>query len=142
MSRGYLVQGVEPVQARAQVIANFSTSGCSFNRAGPAQEQFQVVTLWHVLEHLPDIRGTFKRLFALLADRGVLVDQRGVPNSTGWLGIVHTTAPTGQRGTFRATLHTFGRTYVRFCTNTASNWLRPSECGWTHHISLCSVKPI
>jgi len=83
MSRGYLVQGVEPsTQARAQVIANFSIPVVPSIELVPAQEQFQVVTLWHVLEHLPDLRGTFKRLFALLADRGVLVI--AVPDRGSW----------------------------------------------------------
>jgi len=83
MSRGYLVQGVEPsTQARAQVIANFSIPVVPSIELVPAQEQFQVVTLWHVLEHLQDLRGTFKRLFALLADRGLLVI--AVPDRGSW----------------------------------------------------------
>jgi SAM-dependent methyltransferase len=83
MSRGYLVQGVEPsLKAREQVIANHGISVMPALDLVPSQEQFQIVTLWHVLEHLPDLRATFKRLFALLADRGVLVI--AVPDRGSW----------------------------------------------------------
>lgn len=83
MSRGYLVQGVEPnLKAREQVIANHGISALPALELVAAQEQFQVVTLWHVLEHLPDLRNTFKRLFALLADRGLLVI--AVPDRGSW----------------------------------------------------------
>lgn len=83
MSRGYLVQGVEPsLKAREQVVANHGISVMPTLDLIPAQEQFQVVTLWHVLEHLPDLRSTFKKLFALLADRGVLII--AVPDRGSW----------------------------------------------------------
>jgi len=83
MSRGFLVQGVEPsLKAREQVIANHGISVLPALDLVPAQEQFQIITLWHVLEHLPDLRGTFKRLFAMLADRGVLVI--AVPDRGSW----------------------------------------------------------
>ncbi len=82
-SRGYLVQGVEPsLKAREQVIANFSIQVVPTLDLVPAQEQFQVVTLWHVLEHLPDIRTTLKRIFALLADGGLFVI--AVPDRESW----------------------------------------------------------
>lgn len=83
MSRGYLVQGVEPsLSAREQAIAKHAFSTLPALEQIPAHEQFQVVTLWHVLEHLPDLRTTFKRLFALLADRGLLVI--AVPDRGSW----------------------------------------------------------
>lgn len=83
MSRGYNVHGVEPsLGAREQAIANFSIPVVPDLEQVPAQEQFQVVTLWHVLEHLSDLRGTFKKLFALLGDRGVLVI--AVPDRGSW----------------------------------------------------------
>lgn len=83
MSRGYLVQGVEPsLKAREQVIANHSIAVLPALDMVAAHEQFQVVTLWHVLEHLPDLRSTFKRLFSLLADRGSLII--AVPDRGSW----------------------------------------------------------
>lgn len=83
MGRGYLVQGVEPnLKAREQVIANYGISALPALDLVAAHEQFQVVTLWHVLEHLPDLRATFKRLFALMADRGLLII--AVPDRGSW----------------------------------------------------------
>lgn len=83
MSRGYHVKGVEPnLQAREQAIANHAIPVVPALDLVPPQEQFQVVTLWHVLEHLPNLRSTFKRLFALLADGGLLVI--AVPDRDCW----------------------------------------------------------
>jgi SAM-dependent methyltransferase len=83
MSRGYLVEGVEPnLNAREQAIANHGIPVVPSLELVPLQEQFQVVTLWHVLEHLPNLRATFKRLFALLADGGLLVI--AVPDRGCW----------------------------------------------------------
>ena len=73
-SRGHLVQGVEPdIRAREQAIANHSLSVLPALAQVPAHEQFQVVTLWHVLEHLHDLRQTMKRLYALLENDGTLI---------------------------------------------------------------------
>jgi 2-polyprenyl-3-methyl-5-hydroxy-6-metoxy-1,4-benzoquinol methylase len=82
-SRGYVVQGIEPsLCAREQAIANHSLSILPQLELLPAQEQFDVITLWHVLEHLPDPRTTFKRLFALMADGGLLAI--AVPDRGSW----------------------------------------------------------
>jgi SAM-dependent methyltransferase len=83
MSQGYLVEGVEPnLRAREQAIANHAIPVLPSLELVPPQEQFQVVTLWHVLEHLPNLRSTFKRLFALLADGGLLAI--AVPDRESW----------------------------------------------------------
>lgn len=83
LGRGYLVSGVEPnLHAREQAIANYSISVVPALEQVAGTENFQVVTLWHVLEHVPDLRATFKRLFALLADHGLLVI--AVPDRESW----------------------------------------------------------
>jgi SAM-dependent methyltransferase len=83
MSRGYLVEGVEPeLKAREQAIANHSIPVVPSVEQIPNKEYYQVITMWHVLEHVPDIRATFKKLFALLADRGVLII--AVPDRESW----------------------------------------------------------
>lgn len=83
MSRGYLVEGVEPdLQARERAIASYAIPVLPSLELVPAQEQFQVITLWHVLEHVPNLRATFKRLFASLADQGVLLI--AVPDRESW----------------------------------------------------------
>ena len=83
MSRGYLVEGVEPdLKAREQAIANHSIAVVPSVEQIPNKEYYQVITLWHVLEHVPDVRATFKKLFALLARRGILII--AVPDRESW----------------------------------------------------------
>lgn len=82
-SRGYLVRGVEPsLEAREMAIANHSLEVVPDLDSIRRAEGFRVITLWHVLEHLPDLRGTMKKLFALLADGGLLVI--AVPDRSSW----------------------------------------------------------
>ena len=79
----YLVQGVEPeVKAREQAIANHALSVLPKLQLVEAREQFQVITLWHVLEHLHDLRGSMKQLFARTAEDGVLMI--AVPDRGSW----------------------------------------------------------
>ena len=83
MGRGYQVQGVEPsLKAREKAIAEHGIHVVAGIDRIPAQEQFQIITLWHVLEHVPDPRATFKKLYALLADGGLLVI--AVPDRESW----------------------------------------------------------
>jgi len=83
MSRGYQVQGVEPsLKAREQAIANHGLPVVPSLDQVPGQEQFNVISMWHVLEHVPDLHATFKKLFALLAEGGLLVI--AVPDRDSW----------------------------------------------------------
>ncbi len=83
MSRGYVVQGVEPsTAARQQAIADHSLQVVPQLEQVAAQENIQVITMWHVLEHVPDLRATFKRLHSLMADRGLLLI--AVPDRGSW----------------------------------------------------------
>ena len=83
MSRGYQVEGIEPdVKAREQAISNHSIAVVPSLEQVPNQEYYQVITMWHVLEHVPDVRATFKKLFALLADRGIIMI--AVPDRESW----------------------------------------------------------
>ncbi len=82
-SRGYLVQGVEPdLGAREQAIANHALDVVPNLDSIPSNEQLQVVTMWHVLEHVPDSRKTLKKVYSILADRGVLLI--AVPDHQSW----------------------------------------------------------
>ena len=81
--RGYLTQGVEvDLGAREQAIANHSLDVVPSLDAVPAQEQFQVVTMWHVLEHVAEPKRTLKRIYSQLSDRGFLVI--AVPDRESW----------------------------------------------------------
>lgn len=83
MSRGYSAQGIEPsLNTREGVIANYSIPVVPSIEDLPHQEQFNVITMWHVLEHIPDLRSHFKKLFALMAEKGILII--AVPDRSSW----------------------------------------------------------
>lgn len=82
-TQGYQVEGVEPsIKAREIAIAEHGLQVVPSLAQIPHREYYQVITLWHVLEHVPDVRTTFKQLYALLADRGLLVI--AVPDRESW----------------------------------------------------------
>ncbi|MCB9168777.1 MAG: class I SAM-dependent methyltransferase [Flavobacteriales bacterium] len=81
--RGYLVQGVEPDQgARERAIADLSLSVLPSIQDVPAREQFQVITMWHVLEHVHDLPSMLKWLYAALAPGGFLF--LAIPDRGSW----------------------------------------------------------
>lgn len=45
-------------------------------------ETFDIITLWHVLEHLPNLKGDLKTINSLLSDKGRLFV--AVPNCESW----------------------------------------------------------
>ena len=82
-SMGYQTQGVEPsLQARELAIRNHSLEVMPDLDRIPAAEQFQIITLWHVLEHVHDVRETLKKLHARMSADGLLVI--AVPNRESW----------------------------------------------------------
>ena len=83
MSRGYLVQGVEPsLKAREHAIANYGFPVVPTLDHIQTRESFQVITMWHVLEHIADLRGSLKKLYALLGKNGTLLI--AVPDRESW----------------------------------------------------------
>lgn len=76
-NRGWIISGVEPNEtARKKSFAKDVIVKSSLNDL--SQEQFQVITLWHVLEHLPDLEKSITKLKTLLAENGMLIV--AVPN--------------------------------------------------------------
>lgn len=80
---GFTAQGVEPsARARSFCAAQHSI------RAVPAlsdlnpQEAFDVITLWHVLEHLPSLGDDLRAIHAHLAPKGALFI--AVPDRSSW----------------------------------------------------------
>lgn len=71
------VSGVEP---NKQAIANAAEKGIRLveNLDTIKDEKFDVITLWHVLEHLPDLENQIRKLNTLLKPDGILVI--AVPN--------------------------------------------------------------
>ena len=81
-TKGYAVQGVE-VSPQACAIAQGKGLAVQERlEALPAGSQFEVITLWHVLEHVPDPRQTLAQLHAMATKDALLVI--AVPNHACW----------------------------------------------------------
>jgi len=92
--QGWKSTGIEPNEkARKSGIAKLKTNSNEKNsehifqdineyrtsiEKGRTEEKFDVITLWHVLEHVPDITNYVKELHGLLTENGCLVV--AVPN--------------------------------------------------------------
>ena len=69
---GYTVQGIEQEEsARHYSKSNFGLTIQAPEHLFQTKEKFNVITLWHVLEHVHDIDGYFVRFDALLKDEGL-----------------------------------------------------------------------
>jgi SAM-dependent methyltransferase len=83
---GWQVQGIEPdagARKIAQELTNTEVLSDIFDSKLNGQS-FQIITLWHVLEHVHRLRETLQRLKDLLAQDGTLLI--AVPNHTSWDG--------------------------------------------------------
>lgn len=77
---GWQITGIEPDE-NARAIANSKTNNTVLNSDKLfelKQEQFDVITLWHVLEHLPDLEKHIATFRKLLKPKGTLII--AVPN--------------------------------------------------------------
>lgn len=82
-SKGHHVLGIEPnASARSYAIDHHRLEVLPSLDAIESREQFQIITMWHVLEHMPDPRSTLRRAFALLKHQGFLFI--AVPNRNSW----------------------------------------------------------
>jgi len=78
-SKNWQCLGIEPdPKARSFAQKNFGLEVLEAENFWKISEQFQVITLWHVLEHLHDLEKYFVKIKSLLAPNGVLVI--AVPN--------------------------------------------------------------
>lgn len=76
----WIITGIEPNE-QARVIANLKTNNSVFNTetlVNLKPNSFDVITLWHVLEHLPDLEMHTALFESLLKTNGTLVI--AVPN--------------------------------------------------------------
>jgi len=74
---GWAVSGIEP-NANARSKALEKGVSLATELAAVKNKKFEVITLWHVLEHLPNIQEHIKVLRSLLTANGVLIV--AVPN--------------------------------------------------------------
>ncbi|WP_306012680.1 MULTISPECIES: class I SAM-dependent methyltransferase [unclassified Allomuricauda] len=78
---GFKVTGVEPNE-KARGLAKEKGMELWPTLDKLAVQKFQAITLWHVLEHLPNLQEQVSNLVELLEDDGVLVI--AVPNFKSW----------------------------------------------------------
>ncbi|WP_343486884.1 class I SAM-dependent methyltransferase [Allomuricauda sp. d1] len=79
--KGWNVAGVEPNQkARQKSSSKGIDARSTLDEIG--DQKFQVITLWHVLEHLPDLETSITQINKLLHDNGTLIV--AVPNYKSW----------------------------------------------------------
>ena len=77
------VTGIE-TNEKAREIAMTATSGKVLSHISelPDGEQYHIITLWHVLEHIHDLQGTMKVLKEKVKKKGYLVI--ALPNNESW----------------------------------------------------------
>ncbi|GAA4280226.1 class I SAM-dependent methyltransferase [Gaetbulibacter aestuarii] len=71
----WTVFGIEPNE-KARAIANQKTGQAVFNSEQLfkfEKNKFDVITLWHVLEHLPDLENQLQQFHELLKPNGILI---------------------------------------------------------------------
>lgn len=81
--RGWRVKAIEKnARARAFAKEHFELEVDAEDAlAGYADDSFDVITLWHVMEHLEPLNETWEKLAQLLKERGVLIVAVPNPNS-------------------------------------------------------------
>ena len=83
-SAGWQVQGMEPDPGAASRAAELTASTISHpdHLSSLPSNAFNVVTMWHVLEHVHDLHGTLDQVKRILKQDGILV--LAVPNHTSY----------------------------------------------------------
>lgn len=75
---GWHVDGVEPNDIARKQAEEKTSIKIKQDLSEVEEKKFEVITLWHVLEHLPNLEQTLNQLKSLLAPGGVLII--AVPN--------------------------------------------------------------
>ncbi len=80
---GWTVTGMEPdADARAVAVKKLNAEIEPDLESLQLKQQFDIITLWHVLEHVPDLNEMIPKLYELLANKGTLII--AVPNSDSY----------------------------------------------------------
>ena len=83
-NEGYNTMGIEPSElARKQAIKNFNISvNKETNLDQFKKNQFDSISMWHVLEHVPQLNKTIEGFNRILSDKGKIII--AVPNHKSW----------------------------------------------------------
>ena len=81
---GYNTNGIEPSEtAREQAIKNFNLSVSKNTNLDQFQkEEFDSISMWHVLEHVPNLNETIEGFSQVLSENGKVII--AVPNHKSW----------------------------------------------------------
>jgi ubiquinone/menaquinone biosynthesis C-methylase UbiE len=81
---GYNTTGIEPSElAREQAINNFKLLVSEDTNLGQFEEnQFDSISMWHVLEHVPSLNKTIEEFNRILSNNGKVII--AVPNHKSW----------------------------------------------------------
>ena len=81
---GYNTEGVEPSRiAREQAINNFDLSVSEDTNLDQFQDnQFNSISMWHVLEHVTTLNATIRKFNRILSEKGKVII--AVPNHKSW----------------------------------------------------------
>ena len=77
--KGYKVQGVEPITSARKIAQE---QGIAVFQALPQDTTYDMITLWHVLEHIPDPKEALHAFYKHLTPKGTLV--LALPNPSSW----------------------------------------------------------
>lgn len=80
-AKGLQVLGTEPYE-RAQNMARSRGLRVAADMDAFSENHFAAITLWHVLEHIPNVEATLKKFSKALDDEGLLV--LALPNPNAW----------------------------------------------------------
>lgn len=78
-----LCKAVHGIELQDNFVQQMQNDGISCSKVFPEQATYDVVTLFHVLEHLPDFRGELRKIYARLKDGGCVVVE--VPHARDFL---------------------------------------------------------
>ncbi|MFM2136204.1 MAG: hypothetical protein RL021_1604 [Bacteroidota bacterium] len=82
-AKGWSVRGVEPGNAaREQAITNHGLQVTGEEYLNKSTDSYDVITMWHVLEHVHDLNPRIDQVYRLLKREGVLII--AVPNHTSY----------------------------------------------------------
>ncbi len=79
---GWLVNGYEPSEKAGAIAKGLGVEIKSLDELIEGKKNFDVITLWHVLEHIHDLDGVVENLKLILKQDGVLVI--AVPIADSW----------------------------------------------------------
>lgn len=79
---GWKIFGIEPNQKARQVAESLIGQPVFATLSDLEVKKFNVITLWHVLEHIHDLQDTMKNLKSMLKKKGFLVI--ALPNNESW----------------------------------------------------------